>query len=152
MKTPNFDYYYGSEADQFTFLRIPRVLITGPHFKKLGMEAKVLYGLMLDRMGLSMKNGWLDEHNRVYIYFTLDEIQECLSCGHNKGVKLLAELDAGTGIGLIERVKQGQGKPTRIYVKNFNIMPFSEDAGNGTLDFPNQEVQTSEKRTLSILI
>jgi len=146
MKTLNFDYYYGAQADQFTFLRIPRVLITEPHFGRLSMEAKVLYGLMLDRMGLSMKNGWLDEHRRVYIYFTLEEIQGCLSCGHNKGVKLLSELDVGTGIGLIERIKQGQGKPTRIYVKNFNIPPHSEDTDNGTPDFPKEEVQTSQKR------
>jgi hypothetical protein len=150
MKPLNFDYYYGTEADQYTFLRIPRVLITAPHFKKLSMDAKVLYGLMLDRMGLSMKNHWLDNQNRVYIYFTLEDIQECLSCGHNKGVKLLAELDTATGIGLIERIKQGQGKPTRIYVKNFNLQPDSEPDSEvihrGNPDFPNANVQTSPFR------
>ena len=146
MNTLNFDYHYGTEADQYTFLRIPRLLITAPHFKKLSMDAKVLYGLMLDRMGLSMKNQWLDKLNRVYIYFTLEDIQECLSCGHNKGVKLLAELDTATGIGLIERIKQGQGKPTRIYVKNFNLQPDSEVIHKGNPDFPNANVQTSENR------
>lgn len=70
-------------------------------------------------MGLSMKNGWLDEQGRVYIFFVLDEIQDLLQCGHEKAVKLLAELDSEKGIGLIERVKQGQGKPTIIYVKQF---------------------------------
>lgn len=114
-----FDYYYGGEAEQYSFYRIPKVLFVDVHFQNLSCEAKVLYGLMLDRMSLSMKNGWVDEQNRVYIYFTLDEVQACISCGHDKGVKLLAELDSDKGIGLIQRVKQGLGKPTKIYVKNF---------------------------------
>lgn len=113
-----FDYYYGGEAEQYSFYRIPKLLFTDNRFKELSCEAKVLYGLMLDRMDLSMKNGWVDDKNRVYIYFTLDDAQNCLRCGHDKGVKLFAELDS-KGIGLIQRVKQGLGKPARIYVKNF---------------------------------
>ena len=144
IKTLNFDYYYGSEAEQFAFYRIPRVLMTAPHFKRLSSDAKILYGLMLDRMGLSMKNGWIDKDNRVYIFFTLEDLQDSLNCGHTKGVKILAELDAETGIGLIERIKQGQGKPTRIYVKNF-ILPVDNlaNADNRNPDFPKTEVQTS---------
>lgn len=116
-----FDYYYGDESEQFAFYCIPRQLITGERFKKLSTDAKLLYGLLLDRMGLSAKNGWYGEQGRVYIYYTLSEIQEDMSCGHEKAVKLLAELDTGhKGIGLIERIKQGQGRPTRIYVKRFS--------------------------------
>lgn len=116
----NFDYYYGDESEQFAFYRIPRQLITGEAFKKLSTDAKLLYGLLLDRMGLSAKNGWYDDMGRVFIYYTLDEIQEDLNCGHEKAVRLLAELDAGKkGFGLIERIKQGQGRPTKIYVKRF---------------------------------
>lgn len=112
----NFDYYYGDESNQFAFYRIPRQLITGEAFKKLSTDAKLLYGLLLDRMGLSAKNGWYDDMGRVFIYYTLDEIQEDLNCGHEKAVRLLAELDTGKkGFGLIERVKQGQGRPTKIY-------------------------------------
>ena len=108
----NFDYYYGDESNQFAFYRIPRQLITGEAFKKLSTDAKLLYGLLLDRMGLSAKNGWYDDMGRVFIYYTLDEIQEDLNCGHEKAVRLLAELDTGKkGFGLIERVKQGQGRP-----------------------------------------
>ena len=114
-----YDYYYGDESNQFSFYRIPRQLITGDQFRRLSTDAKLLYGLLLDRMGLSAKNGWYDEAGRVYIYYTLDEIQEDLNCGHEKAVKLLAELDGGKGMGLIERVKQGQGRPTKIYVKRF---------------------------------
>lgn len=80
-----FEYYYGQEADQFSFYRIPKVLFTNARFAKLSCEAKVLYGLMLDRMGLSMKNKWLDEQNRVYIYFKLEDIMVYLNCGHDKG-------------------------------------------------------------------
>ena len=74
-----FDYYYGTEAEQFSFFRIPRVLIQDPRFKQVSTDAKLLYGLMLDRMSLSMKNGWLDEENRVYIIYTLENIMEDLS-------------------------------------------------------------------------
>lgn len=115
----NFDYYYGDESNQFSFYRIPRQLITGEHFKRLSSDSKLLYGLLLDRMSLSARNGWYDEQGRVFIYYTLDEIQEDLNCGHGKAVKLLSELDTGKGIGLIKRVKQGQGRPAKIYVKRF---------------------------------
>ena len=119
MDNMNFDYYYGDESNQFSFYRIPRQLITGSDFKRLSTDAKLLYGLLLDRMGLSAKNGWYDDAGRVFIYYTLDEIQEDLNCGHDKAVKLLSELDKGKGFGLIERVKQGQGRPAKIYVKRF---------------------------------
>ena len=119
MDNMSFDYYYGDESSQFSFYRIPRQLVTGDNFKRLSTDAKLLYGLLLDRMSLSAKNGWYDDHGRVFIYYTLDEIQEDLNCGHEKAVKLLSELDTGKGFGLIERVKQGQGRPTKIFVKKF---------------------------------
>lgn len=114
-----FDYYYGDESSQFSFYRIPRQLVTGQQFKKISTDAKLLYGLLLDRMGLSARNSWYDDAGRVYIFYTLDEIQEDLNCGHEKAVKLLSELDTDKGCGLIEHMKQGQGKPTKIYVKRF---------------------------------
>lgn len=118
-KQVNFSYFYGEESEQFSYFRIPRLLVRSKRFKTLSTDAKLLYGLMLDRMGLSAKHGWYDELGRVYIYYTLDEIQTDLMCGHNKAVRLLAELDTGKdGFGLIERVKQGQGRPAKIYVKN----------------------------------
>ena len=113
------DYFYGAESDSFSFYRVPRLLVTGEEYKRVSAEAKLLYGLLLDRMGLSARNGWYDELDRVYIYYTVEEIQEDLCCGHVKAGRLLAELDSKNGVGLIERVKQGQGKPTKIYVKQF---------------------------------
>ena len=105
------EYFYGTEAEQYTFYRIPKVLFTDPGFKQTTGDAKILYGLMLDRMGLSIRNGWLDEQNRVFIYFTLEEAMGAMGCGHNKAVALFTELDK---VGLIERKKQGQGRPTKI--------------------------------------
>ena len=158
-----FNYYYGNEANQFNFYRIPKVLFTDGRFAKLSVEAKVLYGLMLDRMCLSVKNGWIDEENRVYIYFRLEEAIECLNFGKDKCVKLFSELDAKSGIGLIRRKKQGLGKPVMIYVMNFisnttevktSVIEekdngVSDDAKTEELsnnaDLTVAEVQTSEK-------
>ena len=114
-----FPYYYGYEADQFSFYRIPKLLVTDERFRGVSADAKLLYGLMLDSMSLSLRNGWLDAQGRVYIFFTVDEVMELLYCKSEKATRLLAELDSKKGVGLIERVRQGQGKPSIIYVKNF---------------------------------
>ena len=121
-KTSNrlsFPYYHGYEGEQFSFYRIPKLLMSSEHFRKLSTDAKLLYGLMLDRMSLSMKNHWLDDQGRVYIFFPVEEVMQILHCKSEKATKLLAELDSKKGIGLIERVRQGQGKPSIIYIKNF---------------------------------
>ena len=137
-----FSYHYGDEGEQYAFYRLPKALITDSYFKHLSTDAKLLYGLMLDRLSLSMMNGWIDEENRVYIYFTLEDICELLNCKTDKAVKLLAELDTNKGIGLIERVKQGQGKPTKIYVKKF----VASDNDGKNLDFGKTEVKTTENQ------
>ena len=146
-----FDYY-GDESSQFSFYRIPRQLVTGQQFKKISTDAKLLYGLLLDRMGLSARNGWYDDAGRVYIFYTLDEIQEDLNCGHEKDAKLLSELDTDKGCGLIERVKQGQGRPTKIYVKRFTTrrVPAETPVPQETPRLPkigSQEVGKSEVKT-----
>lgn len=155
-----FDYYYGGASEQYAFYRIPRLLITGRQFRGLSTDAKLLYGLMLDRMSLSAKNDWYDPLGRVFIYFSLDDIQEAMFCGHEKAVKLLAELDTGKGIGLIERVKQGQGRPAIIYVKQFTTQaiptpeppqtPVPQETPRlpiiGSQDFGKPEVKSSEKQ------
>ncbi|MEY8388576.1 replication initiator protein A [Oscillospiraceae bacterium 38-13] len=110
MKLPS--YFYGDEAMQFTYFRIPCQLITHPRFKHLSTDSKLLYGMLLDRMSLSIKNEWYDDTGRVYIYYTVDEVCNNLNCGRDKAMRLLAELDTGKGVGLIERKKQGQGMRT----------------------------------------
>ena len=113
----DLDYYYGTEEDRFNFYRVPKTLLTDPQYKSVSIEAKVLYGLLLDRVGLSIKNGWMDKEHRVYIYFTQEDAMELMGCGKDKITRLFRELDQN-GAGLIERKKQGQGRPVRIYVKN----------------------------------
>ena len=120
------DYYYGLESEQFSFYRVPRMLVKDPRFKGLSSDAKLLYGLMVDRMSLSRKNGWLDSENRAYIIYTIDNIMDDLGCGKEKAVKILAELDSVKGIGLVEKVRRGQGKPDIIYVKNFATLEKKE--------------------------
>lgn len=112
-----FDYFYGRGTEQFAFYQIPKVLITDDRFADISLEAKFLYSLMLDRAALSAKNGWLDEEGRVYIYYTLEQVMADLRCANQKATKLMKELEVK--IGLIERRKQGQGKPAMIYVKDF---------------------------------
>lgn len=118
-QTAKFDYYYGTQADAYSFYRIPKVLFTNEFFKGLSCEAKVLYGLMLDRMSLSIKNRWFDDEGRVYIMFSIDDVMEFLGCYKQKAVKLVHELDQEHGIGLIEKKRIGFGKANTFYVKNF---------------------------------
>ena len=119
-------YFYGKEADQYSFYKIPKLLFTDEHFKKVSVEANVLYGLMLDRMSLSVKNQWLDGEGRAYIYYSLEDIMDALGCSNKKAITIMKELDAEAGIGLIEKKRQGQGKPTMIYVKQFVIRDVQE--------------------------
>ena len=169
-----FDYYYGDESSQFSFYRIPRQLVAGQQFKKISTDAKLLYGLLLDRMGLSARNGWYDDAGRVYIFYTLDEIQEDLNCGHEKAVKLLSELDTDKGCGLIERVKQADQQksmsnaslPAEYLLKplrrrrlpDFRKSEVKKSENQKSRvpiirsqDFRFSEVQTSENRTVIIL-
>lgn len=119
----NFDYYYGNESEQFSFYRLPRELFTNKYYRKLSPLAKILYGLLLDRMSLSQKNGWLDEENRVYIIFKVEEVREFLDCGRTKAIDLFNEL---IKYNLIKKEKQGMGKPALIYV--FNIYKETDSA------------------------
>lgn len=114
-----FDYFYGPEdAEQYQFFRIPKRLITGDEFQDISTDSKLLYGLMLDRLQLSIRNKWMDDLNRVYIIYTIEEIMEDMHCASQKAMKLLSELDKK--VGLIRRKRQGLGKPSLIYVMKFS--------------------------------
>lgn len=101
-----FNYYYGNQADQFSFIRIPRVLLVDPLFESLTIQAKLLYGVLLDRMGISMRNGWFDEQNRVYIIYQISEIQEDLGFSKKKAIDYLTELEH---FGLVEKREEVAG-------------------------------------------
>lgn len=128
---PVFSYFTDQQSEMLSFYRVPKLLMTSSYFKEISSDAKILYGLTLDRMSLSLKNGWFDEENRAYIYFSIDEIAELLNCGKNKAVKSMQELEA---IGLIEKRRQGMGKSNVLYVKNFVIE-------NGMQEFINQTTE-----------
>ena len=111
-----FDYFYGKQSDQFNFIRIPAVFFTDEKFVGMSTDAKVLYGALLSRMKLSAENGWRDQEGRVYIICTIEFVQEFMNCGNKKASLLMTELEK---IGLIERKRQGFGRPNLTYVKNF---------------------------------
>ena len=112
----NTDYFYRSEAGQFSFIKIPKLLVTGEDFSSLSISTKILYGLLLDRMAIASKNQWIDDEGRVYIQYQLSEIQEDMNISKRKAGECLNELQ---DMGLIQKRKGGNGYPSRIYVKNF---------------------------------
>ena len=112
------DYFYGQAGELFSFYRIPKALFQEPRFQDLSTDAKTLYGILLDRMSLSVKNGWLDKQDRVFIIYTVQEVQDSLGCADKKATKLLRELEK---FGLIERRRRGLGKPNLIYVKKLLV-------------------------------
>lgn len=136
----DYDYFYEEQSEQFAFYRIPKVLFTDERFRGISTPAKVLYGLLLDRVSLSAKNNWVDEQGRVYIYYTLESIQADLLCANEKATKLLKELER---YGLIERQVQGLCKPNRIYVKNF-----IRSRKTGLRDHENRESEVTESVSL----
>lgn len=132
----NHDYFRSGESEQFAYFRMPKILFRDPEYSRISTDSKLLYGLMLDRMELSRKNGWIDEKDRVYIIFTVAEMMELLNRSESFIQKLLNELDTkDAGAGLIERRHQGQGRPNIIYVKKFY---------DGYYRFPEHAVSTDK--------
>ena len=152
MQEIQFDYFRGMEAEQYTFYRIPKILFTAECFKTISCEAKVLYGLLLDRMSLSIKNRWFDEEDRVYIIFTVEEIAELMNCGTQKAVRLLKELDSEKGIGLVEKRRLGLGKPNVIYVKNFMVKQPEKEEKEPEKPVNTQNCENHNSRVLKTTI
>lgn len=140
-----YDYFYEEQSEQFVFYKVPKVLCTEADFRELSSDAKLLYGLLLDRVALSKRNGWFDAEGRIYVIFTIENIKYALNCADKKATRLLVELEKH---GLIERKKQGQGKPALIFVKNF-IHPSKQrfktgqnnDSGTANITIQDQSKQ-----------
>ena len=98
----------------FTFFRLPKCLVNNVYFAELSADAKLLYAFFLDRFSLSIKNGWIDNQGRVFIYYSIKIICEDLNCGTQKACKLLDELEK---VGALERKRQGLGRPNKLYLK-----------------------------------
>ena len=147
-----FDYLYEERSESYSFYRIPKMLFTEGIFDKLSTEARVLYGLLLDRISLSRENGWVDEAGRVYVYYKIETVKKALRCANTKACGLLRELEE---FGLVEKKKQGLGKPTLIYVKDFtrfrnaellrSEMQNSGVPGKGIPNFRESECNKTEK-------
>ena len=141
-----FDYFYAHEAEQFAFYMIPKEIVEDKPFCELSDGSKLLYSIILDRVKLSRKNGWIDDKNRVYIIFTVEEVQNTMRCAKQKATKLMQELET---IGLIEKKRQGLGKPNLLYVKNFvrkgRKSKFRKDENHtsGSMETENPEVPES---------
>ena len=140
----NFDYFYGAQADQFSFIRIPRVILTDAAFKELSIQAKVLYGVLLDRMSLSRKNAWFDKENRVFIIYQIGEIQEDLGFTKKKAMELLSELEK---FGLLEKKRRGHGLPNILYVKSFMSGVTAVNRADLTGDHENDEFRGPDSGT-----
>ncbi len=137
-----FDYFYGAQADQFTFIRIPRALITDTLFAVLSAPAKLLYAMLLDRMSLSMRNGWFDDQNRAYIIYQIADIQKDLGFSKRKAMDYLTEL---VEFGLVEKIKRGFGMPSILYVKSFLSVVESDNAEDTAKDKEAQEEPETPK-------
>lgn len=143
----NFEYFDYGEERRFSFLQVPKLLLTEERYRKLSGDAKLLYSLMLDRGSLSRQNKWYDERGHPFIYFTQDDITDSLGIGHSKAFTLLAELER---TGLILRVRQGLGKPNRIYVgrfyqeESFADIQNSENRISGSTEIGFQELRKTD--------
>ena len=115
-KIMEYPYFKGLEADRYSFYRVPKALVKADLFQKMSGDAKLLYAVLLDRMSLSIKNGWQDKHGNAYIICTIEEVMDSIHCARQKAVKLLNELEQE--FRLIERRRQGLGKPNLLYVKD----------------------------------
>lgn len=111
-----YEFFHGGAGKHFNFFQLPEDLVFNDCFKELSTDAKVLYCIMLKRVGLSYKHGWMDSAGRTYIIYTLEEAMRVFRCANQKATKLFNELEA---VGLIEKIRQGQGKPDLVYVKDF---------------------------------
>ena len=149
-----FDYFYNRDGDRFSYYMLPKIIVTDERFKNLSSDAKILYSCLLERTSLFFRNKWLDEENRVYIIFTVEEIMEILGRPNKTAVKILNELDStsGGGIGLIERKKRGLGKSNIIYVKDF-MSVFHSECKNYTSEVKNlhsRSVETTPQKMKNV--
>ena len=119
------------------FMKTPRVLIEEEMFAILDNHDRMAYTVMLDRAVLCAGNGWVDSEGRVYIYFTVEEACRVLKLGRTKVAKIFRTL---MKVGLIERVRQGLGRPAIIYVKaiyvdeenetDYDVIPDAPESNN----------------------
>ncbi|MBJ7689312.1 hypothetical protein HAU32_10095 [Weissella confusa] len=134
------------------FLKMPRALWREEAYKSLRLEAKVAYGLLYDRMGLSFRNyidetktfeertRFVDDDGNLFVYWGNDSLEEFLGVKTTTLIKIKKEL---ADCGLIEEVRSGLNKPNRIYVNELVIHRF--EPSNDT-ELQNLKLRTFKKR------
>lgn len=110
------DYFYREQSEQFDNIFVPKALVFDKDFSHLSDTAKMLYGILLQKMGEVKNKGWFDEMNRAFLEYTLTEMSEDIGCSRHKIINCVNELE---GIGLIVIDRSQKGRANRIYVKNF---------------------------------
>jgi len=143
------DYYYKEQADQFSFIRVPKLLMTDSDFAEVSLGAKLMYGVLLDRMGLSTKNRWLDEQGRVFIIYRVSDLQEVMGVTEKTAIKLLKELET---FGLVEKRRRGLGLPSLLYVKSFMNSPESLRTAETGSSEESRTVQNDSSRTVNFTV
>lgn len=110
------DYFYENQVEEYSYINIPRVLMTKTAYKELSADAKVMFGILLDRLALAVKYGWIDADGQAYIIYLQEELQRDMNMSKRKVIETLQELEQ---IGLIERIQRGARLADVIYLKNF---------------------------------
>lgn len=141
-----FDYIHIDDVDYFQFIRIPKFLFSDDKTKNLSSNAKILYGLLLDRTSLSKVNKWVDEQGRVFIRYSEENICEDLNCSRPTVRKALESLDTKKGVGLIERKRVGLGRADEIYVKGFVVRETHEEENKDSENTELPEEKENDNR------
>jgi Cdc6-like AAA superfamily ATPase len=110
------DYHYGKQALQYAMVEIPLLMFIDEVFDPLSIEAKVVYGMLLQRIRLANRNGWRDEEGRLYVIYPLEQMHKDIGLSTRTISTALKQLEE---IGIIDISNRGQGKPKIYYVKNF---------------------------------
>lgn len=137
-----FKHICMEDTYMFNYTQLPDELFTIEQFMTLSLHAKVLYSFMLRRVSISKDHNWIDEAGDVYIYYRIDEIMQKFNCSNKTATKIMAELEE---FGLIEKKRQGQGKPDIIYVNKFSaITEEKEDYEEPELPIEQLELLSNE--------
>lgn len=113
------NFYFSNEIRKELFYQFPKFLICDPNYCKVSDAAKIAYMLFKHRFEFSLKNGWQDDKNRVYLIFTQIELKQLLNCHEGKISKILKELESKK---LLYMQKQnfdhstGKKAPNRYYL------------------------------------
>lgn len=138
------EYHYKDDSQEMVFFKMPKILFFSDEFKEISMSAKLLYMLLLDRVSISIKNNWVDEDDKVFIYYTQEEAMKKLNFGNKKVSSLFKELDEN---GVITRIKNGFNKPDLIYVKTLATLEVNDTSFDGEYKYsrPNIKHKIDEK-------